>query len=106
MRLGEKVAAMETWLLLELCNHGTLSYAIERGKFDKGFLQQGRRSRQPHLPFIKSISPPAVDMRANISTLLLTSPPSAHNRVHESINVLDRIVNFNTTSINTHLIFA
>lgn len=53
LKLGEKVPAMESWLLLELCNAGTLSYAVERGKFDRGFLQQGKRSRQPHIPFIK-----------------------------------------------------
>ena len=45
--------ALETWLVLEYCNQGTLSYAVERGKFDEGFIKQGRRSNMPYIPAIK-----------------------------------------------------
>ena len=50
---GESMVALETWILLEYCNQGTLSYAIERGKFDQGFIQHGRRSNKPYLPSIR-----------------------------------------------------
>jgi hypothetical protein len=55
-RQGEKVKALETWLILEYCNHGSLDGAIERGKFDKGFVLHGKRSRQPYLPSIGQVS--------------------------------------------------
>lgn len=48
-----KAGAHETWLVLEYCDQGTLQYAIERGKFDQGFITAGRHSRQPHIPAIK-----------------------------------------------------
>ena len=50
---GRQQIAMETWLVLEYCNQGTLSYAVERGKFDEGFIRHGRRSNKPYVPFIK-----------------------------------------------------
>ena len=47
------MVALETWLVMEYCNHGTLSYAIERGKFDAGFINHGRRSNRPYIPSIR-----------------------------------------------------
>lgn len=54
---NRKIAARETWLVLEFCNQGTLSYAIERGKFDRGFIENGKHDRRPHIPSIKCAPP-------------------------------------------------
>ena len=45
--------AFETWMVLEYCDAGTLRYAIDRGKFDKGFAETGKRTGVPDLAAIR-----------------------------------------------------
>lgn len=42
-------------MVLEYCDEGTLQYAIDRGKFDAGFVESGKRDKQPSLPAIRHI---------------------------------------------------
>ena len=50
---GNSPPLFESWLVLEYCDQGTLQYALDRGKFDEGFIKCGKRNKRPHIHAVK-----------------------------------------------------
>ena len=51
--VGNSPPLFESWLVLEYCDQGTLQYALDRGKFDEGFIKSGKRNKLPHIYAVK-----------------------------------------------------
>lgn len=60
--------AFETWMVLEYCDSGTLRYAIDRGKFDKGFADAAKRTGEPDLAAIRCNSLQSAALALNSHT--------------------------------------